>query len=361
MHRHALFLGASMALLASCAAPPFKSISLKDQPSASEAHNNYTRPQIIYALPTSFIRIESKYVPIKNDKGVAVDKIRQIEFSVENSPDPNNIYKVFYDANAYNDDKNKITVNKKLLLDSASGQSKNRTGDIVVELSRFSSVVRRPLGESNFVLTNVSKRQEKSEQFIKMVSWSDLQAGFHSDGIPLPDDSMLKIVSGPFSTTSSSHATPSPTPTDACSASFCYRTLTPVVLRLGNHEQIALIADERYTHGVDIDRAALVETKTDLTFNEGVLTGVSIEKPSSMLAAASLPLTMLKAILSAPTEILQLKINYDSAKENALIQELNLLKAQEDLQKKRESDTAADKTTQPNSGIISPLGVGSGA
>jgi hypothetical protein len=61
-----------------------------------------------------------------------------------------------------------------------------------------------------------------------------------------------------------------------------------------------------------ITRAAFVRKVTNLTFDSGVLTEIHIEKPSEALAFMEIPLTIAKAILSVPAELIQLKINYSS-------------------------------------------------
>ena len=57
-------------------------------------------------------------------------------------------------------------------------------------------------------------------------------------------------------------------------------------------------------------RSALITRTTTLSFQDGCLTSVGFDKPSTALAWVSLPLDAVKAFLSAPTEILQLKLNY---------------------------------------------------
>jgi hypothetical protein len=53
---------------------------------------------------------------------------------------------------------------------------------------------------------------------------------------------------------------------------------------------------------IDIERTAFVERKTVINFTQGVPTLVQVIKPSEGLAVAKLPLTIAKAIISAPVE-----------------------------------------------------------
>lgn len=57
-------------------------------------------------------------------------------------------------------------------------------------------------------------------------------------------------------------------------------------------------------------RTALVSAKTSITFSQGSPTSFSYDRESPYLALASLPVDMIKAFLSAPTELIQLKLNY---------------------------------------------------
>ncbi|QCO03432.1 hypothetical protein D3867_15270 (plasmid) [Azospirillum argentinense] len=197
--------------------------------------------------------------------------------------------------------------------------------------------------------------EEPLKEFSEVLGWQELENIALAGGREMPDGMILKVVNGPFDILGKSRTVKASG--DACATSFCYRTLVPVILQLGDFQQTVLIADERSIWGIDLDRAALVQTKMDLTFMNGVLTGVEIDKPSTLLAAASLPLTILKAILTVPTEILRFRIDYDSAKEGSAKQELATIKAQEELKKAKEasgSTSDPDKAAPP---ILSPLGI----
>ena len=82
-------------------------------------------------------------------------------------------------------------------------------------------------------------------------------------------------------------------------------------------------------------RSSMVTRTTSITLQDGCLTSVAFDKPSTALAWVSLPLTVMQALMSVPTQMLQLKLNYANTNQ-ALIQadtatlqnELNLLKAQ---------------------------------
>jgi hypothetical protein len=82
-------------------------------------------------------------------------------------------------------------------------------------------------------------------------------------------------------------------------------------------------------------RATLVTAKTGIQFDHGCPTALSLDRESTALAWASLPLDVVKAFLSAPAELVQLKLNFantnaqlGTAELNNLNNQLSILKAQ---------------------------------
>lgn len=61
--------------------------------------------------------------------------------------------------------------------------------------------------------------------------------------------------------------------------------------------------------GVGVERALFAQRATTLTFESGVLTGVSIDKKSELLGFVSIPLVLAQAIVDVPTRIIQLRIS----------------------------------------------------
>ena len=61
-------------------------------------------------------------------------------------------------------------------------------------------------------------------------------------------------------------------------------------------------------YSLDVNRGALITKKTNLTIANGMLTKIEVNKPSSLLGILNVPLDVLKAILSAPAELLTLHI-----------------------------------------------------
>ncbi len=83
---------------------------------------------------------------------------------------------------------------------------------------------------------------------------------------------------------------------------------------------------------------SFVTTKHEVEFNQGEPTRVKIERDSELLELVSFPLTLAKAILSVPAEILQLKINYTSKESQLIKAQKQLIEAQQELMKQRKGD-----------------------
>ena len=78
-------------------------------------------------------------------------------------------------------------------------------------------------------------------------------------------------------------------------------------------------------HFIEIPRANWVKSEFEIKFGVGGMpTSIRIGKPSSALAFIKLPLDILSAIISLPTQLFQFRLNMNTAKQNALISEDNM-------------------------------------
>ena len=59
---------------------------------------------------------------------------------------------------------------------------------------------------------------------------------------------------------------------------------------------------------VGLDRTSFVERKGKLTFAQGTLTKTEVTKPSEALAAATVPVDVLKTLATIPADLLTLRI-----------------------------------------------------
>jgi hypothetical protein len=63
------------------------------------------------------------------------------------------------------------------------------------------------------------------------------------------------------------------------------------------------------TEGADLRGAPLVARVNNLTFEYGLLTGLAVTQPSTIVAVASVPYNVIRGFLSAFGEILTLRVN----------------------------------------------------
>lgn len=100
--------------------------------------------------------------------------------------------------------------------------------------------------------------------------------------------------------------------------------------------------NDGHIFAVDVSRTRLVQKKTNLTIVDGMLTQIDLNKPSSLLAGAKIPLDIIKAIASIPNDILTLRIkriqdegSLTKAQGDLLLNEIQRLKNENLLQQQR--------------------------
>ena len=84
---------------------------------------------------------------------------------------------------------------------------------------------------------------------------------------------------------------------------------------------------------LNLNRAAFVEKVHEISFTDGSPAEMKLKKPSEGLEFVALPIEIVKAILQAPAEILQLKINQNDKEKELANSKNEKLKAQAELAK----------------------------
>lgn len=101
---------------------------------------------------------------------------------------------------------------------------------------------------------------------------------------------------------------------------------------------------------IDIDRTAWVQHKVDVTFDNGTFKSMDFYRGSATASVARLPVSVLKALISIPAEIVQLRVNQSGQSKrelDAMKAEVDakvaLMKAQAalDAERKKQNDTNA--------------------
>jgi hypothetical protein len=120
-----------------------------------------------------------------------------------------------------------------------------------------------------------------------------------------------------------------------------YRPLLPYTVTVNEennqttYSTVVLLPNDGPILSLVPKRASLVTAKTSIVFDHGCPTAVSFDRASPAVAWASLPIDMVKAFLSAPAELVQLKFNFansnaqlSSAELAGLNNQISILKQQ---------------------------------
>ena len=121
--------------------------------------------------------------------------------------------------------------------------------------------------------------------------------------------------------------------------SIYYRPLLPykLIIRSGSNEamQTVLLPNEAPVLGIDITRTAFIEKITELDFEKGTLKSIHIKKPSEALAFADIPLSIIRGILSLPSELITVKVNNSNLNNQLMNAYKTELETKEELEKLR--------------------------
>lgn len=94
---------------------------------------------------------------------------------------------------------------------------------------------------------------------------------------------------------------------------------------------VAHVPDASTLFITPVTAAAFTKVSHKHTFKDGMLVEVSLDKPSVVAAVASLPVEILKALVSIPASIIKLRVDYESQSAALATSQANVLKAQVDL------------------------------
>lgn len=264
-------------------------------------------------------------------------------------PDENELQSLKYHESASSDDKIIIHITKEGLLRSIESDTEDQSGKILIKLAE------------------IAKEAVKASAAPRGIAGAPTvvyDVDFYPADIQQVNENLAKITQGQLQIQlrPSSVATKASTiSSENISEGVCFRALRSYELISFKRDQGSndyVVTEQRTIFLPDgsprlctpITRAAFVKKVTKLTFDNGVLTDVELNKPSQTLAFIDIPLAVVKAILALPTELIQLKIDY-SNKDKALLDaqkgELEARQALLDLRKKySENDDDIDATNQ---------------
>lgn len=118
-----------------------------------------------------------------------------------------------------------------------------------------------------------------------------------------------------------------------CRRSVCYRAPAPYTLslRVGVHTDISEIVsfpNEAPVIGLDIPAGVFADANARVELYEGMPARYVVDRENELVALTLLPLDVLKAGFSAVSEVVQLRINYNSDRVHMIESDRNLAEAQ---------------------------------
>jgi len=285
---------------------------------------------IVYSVPTTLLAIEVREV---EERAFPIRREGEIELIVTGIvlPDTNHTYSLDRNGSAFASDEVTITVDHLGLLTTVDTRVEDKTDDIVIALAKSVS------GIATYGIPGVSSSKD--------IAGEDKRDFGCLKGQPLP----TKIIVDPTDKTTwpewirgcldvraiseQSTRTIAARGPESCERGICHRVPLPYIVTLDfgdvlYAQELEYFLNESPVVSYDVSRSPLVEKVEDLTFRDGILTSATISEPSTALEVANLPLNVVKALLSAPAEILRLRVDYNSEVENAYATDVRALEAE---------------------------------
>jgi hypothetical protein len=335
---------------------------------------------LVYSLPKAVLDVK-----LTDSDGDLVLTIGEPEYIA----DERYTYLLQYRPNAFASDTAELTVDAKTnLLQTVNSTAEDKTGQIIVELAKAAAkaamlaqlapekggivIFERKIdpADDNAVAALVRDMNAVAEGHAtrmhnKNNCSNTKQAGTNQASAKQADTekadtcaSYATLKQGP----NISFIVRKPTPLDVepadCSVGVCYRAPAPYGIEFVFNGQYAYgtivnLPNDRPAIVLPFQRSAFVQRVNNADFENGMLKKTHIEKPSEALEVAKLPETVIDAIFTSISNLIQLKIGI-SDKEKLLAQsQTALLQAQKDLQNALvQMERQAAKESRPN-GLLS--------
>jgi hypothetical protein len=304
-----------------------------------------------YSLPKAVLDVK-----LTDSKGNLILTIGEPEYI----PDEHHTYFLEYRPNAFASDTVELTIDPKTnLLQTVNATAEDKTSQVIVELAKAAAKVAmiaqaavEPGGEVVIFERKIDPANDTA--VAALVHDMNTFAKGHAVRMyeknkcsPKPEKEKEDECASYAilqQNTKISFTVHKPAPLKAepadCSAGVCYRVPAPYGIEFMFNDQytygtIVNLPNDRPAVVLPLNRTAFVKRVNNADFEHGMLKKAHFEKPSEALEIASLPDTVITAIFSSISTLIQAKIDL-SDKEKGLAQsQTALLQAQKDLQEKR--------------------------
>lgn len=313
----------------------------------------------------------------KQGKGGPSPEELELIVSTVYVPDPKCFYLLKYLPNPAADQTVSVSLNQQGLLQSVNVTTEDKTPEIIVKITEIAKeIIKLPVLGVPSVPSDLMKRLELPEFKPKFIRKTD--AVFNPQDLIAKEEQVyafpkITIALKPHDPNQQSSSDEPLKPSvregidiQKVQKGVYYRAPLPYVLTItmegsqiikDNPVDISYIKDVvAYLPNfspilfMDITGAAFVRKVNNLSFDNGILTSFSITKPSQILAGLNIPLDILKSVATLPTELIQLKIDYSTAKTSLIQQKTAEIEAKqklvEALQKERDQLKKEQETKQ---------------
>lgn len=209
-----------------------------------------------------------------------------------------------YKSNAFFTDKICASATDQGLLTRVQAATKDETGNVILQIAKLFGRIAGPDVFTALDETDIAKlRFSRTIDPFNEQDYRDLITAIENRFPELRGRYEFEMAEDPAFTRL-------PPLLECPSGAVCYRTKVPVRFGLTDTRRgrngaqytqkfTVDVINPRRTGYIDISRAFLIEKLTKLTFTDGVLDQIQIDKPSEALATAKLPLTVYNAVLTA--------------------------------------------------------------
>ena len=267
-------------------------------------------PGVVYMLPKALVP-----VALVGNRDTLTFQIGQPVFV----GDPAHRYFLQYEADVSSSDAVTVDVDPSTgLLESIETKAESQIDEIIVELARAAGIVLQAAPEKKspditIMQALVDPADASSVENAEEVIRNSIREYLHEARGVVGDDLdnrvngfVLEIQETSFPLESSNLAPPD------CSVGVCTRVPVEYSFSFGfggdpQFSTIAYLPGTRSIHVIDFRRRPFIDYVQNVTFRKGMVSAVSLTKPSELLELAQLPLEVAKALLSVPGELLTLR------------------------------------------------------
>jgi len=265
-----------------------------------------------YYLPKGVVTISVFRTDGLDANGAAIKTYRVALSDVTYVPDTQQKLELYYDSDFFAEDILTVGVSSKGLLTKANVSSEDKTGAIVVKMAELGKEIAKGLAllEATPKETTVLTRTFNP---INIAEINDINAATTGWGITLNSSTATAVAAAKAA---------APVPFQETSG-VAYRPLIPCELEIVQNgaklQSVYYVPDPSVVNTFPMYRRAFIKMVSNVTFDNGVLTEFTINKPSETLGFLTPAVDLVKMITSIPSELLTVTVNQNKD-ETALLQ-----------------------------------------